>query len=365
MNATKVGLFTLIVLIVLAGIITWKSDIFLTRGGYEITGSFKNIEGLTTGSDVRYRGFSIGKITRIDPGPLDIKVYAIVKGDIDIPIDSKLRVGFDGIVGQKYLEINPGTSEALYRKGILQGISTAGIVDFVDIGAQNLVETKRILIALRNIVEDPAIQMAFKNAVLTADKAAQNIDQLVQELRMTNSGIKKITTDPQFQESVKGTVNETNKTLSSANKFFDSFGKLNIKTSGDIQYGSANNSIRGNIDIVQNPEDYVRVGIGEGPTRNISLLDLQISRKMFANTAMRLGMINTFLGGGLDYFMSDKMTISGDLYDFNNPKPNVPKVRTTARYKFYDYTDFFVQADDMFNPQRNYSVGITVKGTKD
>ncbi|OGC07031.1 hypothetical protein A2526_01355 [candidate division WOR-1 bacterium RIFOXYD2_FULL_36_8] len=362
-NTAKLGFFVLIVIVALAAMITWKSNIFLTKDGYELIGSFKNIEGLTLGSELRYRGLNVGKIMQIDPGPYNIKVFAIVRKDIIIPKDSKLRVGFDGLVGQKYLEVVPGTSEVYYTEGEnLEGMSTSGIVDFVDIGAQNLIETKKILETFRNIIDDPKLQAAFKNSVYTAEKAAQNIEKLANELRKTNAGIMAIVADSNFQASVKGTMKETNKTLSSANNFFESVEKIDIRPSADIQYGTVSNSIRGNLNIQNSPTDYLRIGIGEGPTRNLSLLDLEISRRVFANIGMRLGMINTFLGGGIDIFPDKYMVLSTDLYDFNNPKPNVPKIRTTASYKIFDYVNFLIQADDIFNSGRNYSVGVKIKG---
>ena len=365
-TSTRVGIFTLISLIVLALMISWKSDLFLIRDAYELTGSFSNIEGLTVGSEVRYRGFNVGKVTKIDPNPEDIRITSKVKRELRVPDNSTLRVGFDGIVGSKYLEIRPGTSETLYKEGeIIMGISTAGIVDFVDIGAQNLVETKKILLTFRSIIEDPKLQEAFKSAVFTADKVTVDIEKLAQELRETNQGIKKITADPEFQHAVKGTASEIHKTLASSNQFFESFGKLNVKPTADLQYGTTANTIRANLNVVQSPTDYLGIGIGEGPTRNIGLLDVQISRKMFEKLGMRLGMINTFLGGGLDLFFSPKLVLSGDMYDFNNPKPNQPKIRTTAAYNFINYGDILLQADDIFNPQRNYSLGIRVKGVGD
>ncbi|HTY13107.1 MAG TPA: MlaD family protein, partial [Candidatus Omnitrophota bacterium] len=128
-TAAKVGILTLIGAIALAAMISWKSNFFFLREGTEIVGSFINIEGLTVGSEVRYRGFSVGKVMRIDAGPKDIEVFATVNKEVKIPSDSTLRVGFDGIVGMKYLEIRPGTSEAYYTSGaVIPGISTAGFV---------------------------------------------------------------------------------------------------------------------------------------------------------------------------------------------------------------------------------------------
>ena len=357
-TAAKVGIMTLIGAIALASIITWKSNLFLIAEGIELVGSFPNIEGLTIGSEVRYRGFNVGKVMRIDPGPADIKVYATVKRGLKMPLDSTLRVGFDGIVGLKYLEIKPGTLEAVYRSGtVMQGISTAGLVDFVDIGTKNLAETKAIFEEFHSFISNPEFQAAISNTAI-------NTEKLTYELRETNAGIAKITTDPKFQESVKGTVAETNKTLSSANRFFEGFGKLNVKPSGDVQYGSSANSIRANVDVSQSEADYLRLGIGEGPTRNLSLLDVLISRRMLQTFGFKLGMINTYLGGGVDLYANPDWTLSGDMYDFNNPKPAVPKFRVTSSYFVTDYTSLLLQADDVFNSGRNYSFGLRVQGGK-
>lgn len=359
----KVGLTTLIALAALALIISWKSEITLISRGYEMIGAFQNIEGLTIGSEVRYRGFNVGKVLSIDPSPKDIRVYARIKRGLKIPADSTLRVAFDGLVGLKYLEIRPGISEQLYKeKNIMRGISTAGIVDFIDIGARNLQETKAILENVRAIIEDPKLQFAFKNAVFTADKATQDIRQLAEELRATNRGIMAITTDPRFQAAVKGTAAETHRTLTSANNFFEGFSKMNLQPSGDILIGSMNNQVRGNIDIAQNPGDYLRFGIGEGPTRSLGLQDILLSKKLNRKWGMKLGMINSRLGGGIDIYGSPSWLFSGDIYDINNPKPNVPKLRLTSSHGLNSYVNLLLQADDLLNPDRNYSFGLSVSG---
>jgi len=359
----KVGIFAVVAAVSLAMMVTWKSNFFLIREGVQITGSFKNIEGLTLGSEVRYRGFSVGKVMRVDPGPTDIKVYATVKKDLKVPKDSTLRIGFDGIVGLKYLEIRPGTLEGMIASGDeLQGISTSGIVDFIDLGAKNLAETKAILETFRKIIQDQRLQNAVADIVITTEKITESLNKLTNELRATNQGISEITTDPKFQENVKGTIAQTNQTLTSANNFFESFGKINIKPSGDVLYGSSVNQVRGNLDVVQSEKDFLRVGIGEGPTRDLALQDILVSRKATQSLGMKLGMMNSRLGGGLDLYMSPFWILSGDLYDINNPKPNVPKFRFTSFNAITNYMDFMLQADDVFNSARNYSFGIRVKG---
>jgi hypothetical protein len=359
----KVGLFTLIALVALASIIIWKNDIFLVSRGYQMIGSFKSIEGLTLGSEVRYRGFSIGKVMRIDPNPQDIRLYATINKEIKFPADSALRIAYDGLVGQKYLEIQPGTAEAIYQSGnILFGVTTSGIVDFVDLGAQNLVETKRILENVRIIIENPRLQAAFMNAVFTAEKAANEIEALTKELRTTNQGIMAITNDPKFQQNVKGTISETEKTLSSANRFFESAGQLNLRLSGGVDIGRLSNAVRGDVDILQSDKNYLRLGVGEGPTRQLSLLDVVVTSKVSPQFGYRLGLINSQLGGGLIFNTSDIATVLADIYDINNPKPNNPKIRLGYEHEIQAYMDLLLQADDLINAgDRNFLIGIRVK----
>jgi hypothetical protein len=362
-NAAKVGIITLSATVLLATLILWKTEIFMVGQGYEVIASFDNIEGLTLGSEVRFRGSKVGKVTKIDPGPFDIKIYSVVEKDLQIPADSTLRVAYDGIVGMKFLEIRPGTSEAMYTsKQVLFGTRTAAIVDFIDIGAKNLVETRAILAAVRKIVENPRLQQSFVDAVVVADRTALEIEALTKELRETNKGIRDIVSDPKFQENIKGTIAATDQTLTSANKFFENAGKVNMRASGGVDLGTRANAVRGDIDIIQSERTYYRVGFGEGPTRQPGLLDLLLTNKTTDTFGFRLGVINSQLGGGMVLYPSPRANILADVYDINNPRPNWPKVRLGYEYELQSFMDLLVQADDLLNDNnRNYMFGIRVK----
>jgi len=59
-------------IILIGMVIIWKSEIFLVGQGYELRASFESIEGLTIGSEVRFRGLKVGKVPRYqDPGRFD------------------------------------------------------------------------------------------------------------------------------------------------------------------------------------------------------------------------------------------------------------------------------------------------------
>jgi phospholipid/cholesterol/gamma-HCH transport system substrate-binding protein len=209
----KIGIVALAALIILGSMIVWKGDVFLKAQGYEFIGSFSNAGGVMPGAEVRYRGYKVGKVIKIEPNPADVKVYIIIQQKIKMPEGSSLRVAFDGLIGQKFVEIMPGMSENMLKSGsVLPGFSTLGIVDFIDIGTQNLEESKRILQSVRNITDDPIVQKAAKSTLV-------NIEKTTYELNRITTGLSKALAKGGFEELIKSlstaseTVNRVSKEL--------------------------------------------------------------------------------------------------------------------------------------------------------
>lgn len=233
----KVGIVAIMAVLVLGMMIVWKGDTFLKASGYELIGVFSNSGGLMTGAEVRYRGYKVGKVIKIFPSPEEVKVYLVVDRSIKVPEGSSLRVAFDGLIGQKYVEIMPGQSPVMLQsKSVLPGFSTLGIVDFIDVGTQNLEESKRILQSVRKITDDPIIQKAAKDTLVNIEKstyeinritsgfsksltkggfdeliknlgaASETVNRVSKELDTIITALSKLTNDPEFTSDIKGTV---------------------------------------------------------------------------------------------------------------------------------------------------------------
>jgi phospholipid/cholesterol/gamma-HCH transport system substrate-binding protein len=84
-----------------------------TSDGYILNAYFQNIDGLTEGNDVKLSGIKIGYIESFS---LEKDTYfALVKLKIDkkveIPSDSRAIVSTNGLLGGKYVRINPGAAD--------------------------------------------------------------------------------------------------------------------------------------------------------------------------------------------------------------------------------------------------------------
>ncbi len=81
-------------------------------GGYPLTASFRSLEGVSVGSDVRLAGVKIGTITDIDLNPQTFRAdtQISVKEGIAIPDDSAIIISSEGLLGGNFVEIMPGGS---------------------------------------------------------------------------------------------------------------------------------------------------------------------------------------------------------------------------------------------------------------
>jgi phospholipid/cholesterol/gamma-HCH transport system substrate-binding protein len=79
---------------------------------YALSASFRSVEGVSIGTDVRMAGVRIGSVTGVDLNPQTFRAetsFSIASG-IDIPDDSAIAVSSEGLLGGNFVEIIPGGS---------------------------------------------------------------------------------------------------------------------------------------------------------------------------------------------------------------------------------------------------------------
>jgi phospholipid/cholesterol/gamma-HCH transport system substrate-binding protein len=81
-----------------------------TTSGYTLHARFSAIDGLGKGADVRLAGVKIGSVVdeRLDPQTFLADVSFTVADDIKLPKDSSAMITSEGLLGGKYLSIQPG-----------------------------------------------------------------------------------------------------------------------------------------------------------------------------------------------------------------------------------------------------------------
>lgn len=93
----------------------------LSRGasGYELSASFRSVEGVSVGTDVRLAGVKIGTVTGMDLNPETYRAdttFTVANG-VEIPDDSAVVVSSEGLLGGNFVEVMPGGSPFYFEPG--------------------------------------------------------------------------------------------------------------------------------------------------------------------------------------------------------------------------------------------------------
>jgi phospholipid/cholesterol/gamma-HCH transport system substrate-binding protein len=88
-------------------------------GGYPLSASFRSIEGVNVGTDVRLAGVKIGTVTNVTLNPETFRADTVlsVASGVEIPDDSAVVISSEGLLGGNFVEIMPGGSPFYFAEG--------------------------------------------------------------------------------------------------------------------------------------------------------------------------------------------------------------------------------------------------------
>jgi phospholipid/cholesterol/gamma-HCH transport system substrate-binding protein len=95
-----------------------QSDLGVVKG-YSLSARFASIGGLTNGADVRINGIKVGSVLdqKISPDTFEAIVRFSIRPDIRLPDDTVASVDSEGMLGAKFLKLDPGKSKAMIAEG--------------------------------------------------------------------------------------------------------------------------------------------------------------------------------------------------------------------------------------------------------
>ncbi|HBG99430.1 MAG: outer membrane lipid asymmetry maintenance protein MlaD [Rhodobacteraceae bacterium] len=81
-------------------------------GSYDLRASFRSVDGISVGSEVRLAGVKVGTVTDLSLNPQTFRADTTVAIDstLSIPEDSAILISQQGLLGGNYVEIVPGGS---------------------------------------------------------------------------------------------------------------------------------------------------------------------------------------------------------------------------------------------------------------
>ncbi|GAA6193920.1 outer membrane lipid asymmetry maintenance protein MlaD [Phaeobacter gallaeciensis] len=91
---------------------TQATGLSQSSAGYDLGASFRSLEGVSVGTDVRLAGVKIGTVTDVALNPESYRADTrfTVANEILIPDDSAVVISSEGLLGGNFVEIMPGGS---------------------------------------------------------------------------------------------------------------------------------------------------------------------------------------------------------------------------------------------------------------
>lgn len=87
--------------------------------GYDVRATFSKVGGLDNGADVRISGIKVGSVSSqgLDPQTYQAVVSMTILPSVQLPQDTVASVAADGLLGGKYIKLEPGSAQEAIAPG--------------------------------------------------------------------------------------------------------------------------------------------------------------------------------------------------------------------------------------------------------
>lgn len=195
----KVGLFVFIAFMLLAVMVFSISDFYTTQAQYTypLRVRFSFVNGIDVGAPVRVSGVKVGEVRTVrvyrDEArqTLQVEMGIRISRDALLEEDSTAYINTLGFLGEKYLEIIPGTPGArlLSAEEILAGKDSVSTEKLVESGYRAVTQMERAITSFNTLVSDEETRGSFKATLVNSREATA---QLTQFLAQANEAMGKL-----------------------------------------------------------------------------------------------------------------------------------------------------------------------------
>ncbi len=92
---------------------------FAERKGYPVVAVFNQADGLGIGAEVRLAGIPVGEVSAMEFNSETNQAVVTMTIDetVKLPLDSAVLIGSDGLMGDKFIKIEPGGDIEMVKPG--------------------------------------------------------------------------------------------------------------------------------------------------------------------------------------------------------------------------------------------------------
>ena len=408
----KAGFFVLAAIAALV-VMTTK----LTQNQYAVSGTktyYANINdatGLLSNTKVKMAGLDVGQLKKLELVGTHARITLVVASDLALHKDGSIAVKAIGFLGDKYLELSPGSpaaallEEGAYvREGQASGsldqltAKTTQLVDnlkeITDVLKESLrgngegadgTRLERILDNMEQFSQGLAEMDRLGDLADRLTEVASNVRDITGRVNRGEGTVDKLLTDTD-------TLDRINQTLSGVNKFITKADKLQVLI--DARTGALTDlgGSRSAFSLILQPtyDKYYLFGITtrpQGITKTTTTRTVQNNStpttteekvteaagvgfnvqfaKRWGDATFRLGLFESTGGLGADYnFLEDKLKLTAELYRFGSGGDTKAQLNLTSEYSVYKPFFLWGGGDHVLSKDnRSFFVGAGLRFT--
>ena len=90
-----------------------------TVAGYDVTARFGKIGTIQLGAAVKVAGVTVGRVANmtLDKTNYQVVMDMTIEPDLKLPVDTKASITTDGLLGAKYVKVEPGQAKEMLKPG--------------------------------------------------------------------------------------------------------------------------------------------------------------------------------------------------------------------------------------------------------
>jgi phospholipid/cholesterol/gamma-HCH transport system substrate-binding protein len=225
---TKVGIFVVLGILVLTYFTVRVGRITVREDGYRAYSYVESAAGLDKNSPVRIAGVEVGKVESIKLEGMKAKVTMHLPFSVKLPAGSKVYVKSAGLLGEKFIEIVPGTgAEFVKADGVVEEGGPSADVDRVltqlsAIGG----DVQRVTRSLSNVLGGEEGERSIKEMVTGAKDTMANLQHITESINRGEGTLGKLVKDDRLYADVKDTMTNLKEVSQSIGEGKGTLGKL-------------------------------------------------------------------------------------------------------------------------------------------
>lgn len=192
----KVGVFVMVSLVIL-GYLVIKAGSLNLKPGYTVRFIFSSVSGIDSGTTIRLAGVPVGEVKNIQvvrspEGQTQVEVTAWISQGALIEDDAEIRINSIGLLGEKYIEITPGTSghKTLAGGSVVAGKTPVNIEKITESGNRLIEKLEFAADNINHVIADKEFQSAVKGTFTNAERTFNDADTTMNDFKEASADLK-------------------------------------------------------------------------------------------------------------------------------------------------------------------------------